>query len=87
MKNGKDLNSSKTRKILVKNIYHGQVYSVDETPDQILSEDKCFGIKFDIFKTQFLNENREFKVSVGIRNAKEEFQDDFGESGISDNDE
>ena len=71
----------------VRSTYSGQVISIDETADSI--KDNClnFGINFKILKKQFVGEDSAYKVSIGIRNMKEELKDDNEESGISDNDD
>ena len=71
----------------IKDVYTRQAISVDETSDEIMKTNKCFGIKFDIFKAQFMDENCNYKISISIRNMKEEVKDDNEESGVSDNDD
>ena len=65
-----------------RNVYSAQVISVDESEVSIIVTKKYFGIKFEMFKTQFMDENRSYKVSIGIRNLKEEVKDDKVSIGI-----
>ena len=68
-------------------IYSGEMNSIEESFDEIIFfHNNCFGIKFSIFKKQFLDENREYKVSIGIKNMKEEAKDDIKDSGNSNKD-
>ena len=69
----------------VRNVYTGQVFSVDETSNSIIKGSKCLGINNNVIKTQFIGQNDGFSYSVSIRNMKEEVKDDNEESGISDN--
>ena len=65
----------------------GEVVSIDEPWDSIVSNYKCFTTPFANFKAQFVNEANEYEYSLKIRNLKEEAKDDTIESGISDNDD
>ena len=67
-----------------KTSFVGEVLPIDETTSDILRANKCFGIKYDIFKTQFTDEDRKYKISICMRNMKAEVKDDNEESGISD---
>ena len=71
----------------VKNVFTGQVFSIDETREEIKDSKKCFGILFDSFKELFVDENRSYKMYITIRNMKKEAMDENYESGISDNDD
>ena len=51
----------------VYNVYYGEVNSINETSEDIVGLGKYFGIKIDALKAQFMNENRRFKFSIGIR--------------------
>ena len=68
----------------IKNHYFGQVVPIDETLESIKETKKYFGIDFDMFKAQFLDEDHNFEFSISIKNMKEEVKDDNEESGISD---
>ena len=67
--------------------FEGKVASIDESFDTLYEAGKCFAIPRKVFMAQFVNEDREFKYSLEIRNLKEEVKDENYESGISDNDE
>ena len=67
--------------------FEGKVAAIDESFETLLTAGKCFAIPRKEFKAQFVNEDREFKYSLEIRNLKEEVKDENYESGISDNDE
>ena len=69
----------------VRTTYSGQVLSVDERPFAIKEAKKFFGIDYGMFRTQFINEDRTFEVTISVKNMKEELKDDNEESGISDN--
>ena len=73
--------------------YSGPVLSIDENCKSIYLKRHCFGIEYHSFMAQFIEfKDREkryfreerFKVTVNIRNMKEESKDDNYESGISD---
>ena len=66
-------------------VYSAQVISIDETKDLIMKDNRCFGMDFKFFKSQCMDENRSYKISISVRNEKEEAKDDNDESGISDN--
>ena len=68
--------------------YTGQVISIDETADSIVRIGKCLGISRALFEAQFIDDERNFRYSLTIRNLKEEAKDDDNmESGISDGNE
>ena len=67
-----------------RSLYSAQVISIDESRDSIKQTYKHFGMDYCVFKSQFVDENRGYKISIGIRNEKEEVKDDNVESGISD---
>ena len=71
----------------MKNIFTGPVFAIDETRKSIKDSKKCLGIQFDAFKELFVDENYDYKISVTIRNMKEEAKDENVESGVSDNDD
>ena len=55
----------------IRSAYSGQVFSLDEPADNIISSDKCFGINFQMFKAQFMDtETRDFKVLISIKNVR-----------------
>ena len=63
-----------------RNTYSAQVMSIDAT-----NKDKYYhGIDYDTFRAQFVDEKRVFKITISLKNAKEEAKDDIVESGISD---
>ena len=64
-----------------------QVIGIDEPYKSFIKSGKCFGIRFEYFKKMFVDENLNYKFTIGIRNMKEEAKDDNMESGISDNDD
>ena len=71
------------------NVYSGEVISVDESTAKIIESNKCFGMKFKVYKEQFLGGELLYpkhNISIGIKNMKDEAKDDFEESGVSDND-
>ena len=69
-----------------RHVYTTQVMPIDETSESIIAANKCFGIKFSSFKTQFVHDDFRCKFSISLRNMKEEAKDDNEESGISDDD-
>ena len=71
----------------VRNTYSGQVLPIDESPEIIIQNSDCKSIALHCLKKQFVDDNRALKISVSIRNMKEEAKDDNEESGISDNGE
>ena len=70
-----------------RNIYSAQVIPIDESRDAIKEANKYFGMDFKVFQTQFMDEDLNYRISVSIRNMKEELKDDNVESGISDEDD
>ena len=68
--------------------YTGQAISIDETAGSIVRNGKCLGISRALFEAKFIDDNRNFRYSLTIRNLKEEAKDDDNmESGISDTNE
>ena len=68
----------------VSSTFTAQVIPIDEDPTSILNGNNYFGIDFKVFKELFMNQDRLYKVSVELKNMKEEAKDDNNESGISD---
>ena len=58
--------------------------SINATKETKLLND-CFAYGGKVFMKQFADENDNFKISISMRNLKEEAMDDNEESGISDN--
>ena len=55
----------------IRSSYTGQVFSLDESADNIISMNKCFGINFQMFKAQFMDRRtRTFKVLICIKNVR-----------------
>ena len=69
------------------NTFEGKVAAIDDTFEDIFSAGKCFAYPHKAFVSQFVDENLEFKVSLKIRNLKEEVKDENYESGISEDDD
>ena len=76
--------------------FSDQVVSIDETVDSIVENGNYFSITGKVLESKFLQEKPEkekstykfrFKLSVKIRNLKEEVKDENVESGVSDIDE
>ena len=76
--------------------FSDQVVSIDETVDSIVENGNYFSITGKVLESKFLQEKPEkekstykfrFKLSVKIRNLKEEVKDENVESGVSDVDE
>ena len=51
----------------VSNVYNGIVVSIDEFSMDTLQSGNCFGMDFNVFQKQFLDKNRDFKISVSIK--------------------
>lgn len=66
-----------------KMVYSGDVFSIDEKFVTIVNAKNSFVTNFEAFKTQFMDENRNFKVTISIRNMKEEVKDIQEQSAIS----
>ena len=47
--------------------YTGSVFSIDDSYKSISEGLKCYGMNYGVFKTQFLDEDGRFKVSVSIQ--------------------
>ena len=59
-----------------------------ESEDDFVDAGKCFAIPRQVFMAQFVNEDRQFEYSLEVKNLKKELKDEnYCESGISDNDE
>ena len=69
------------------NTFEGKVAAIDDTFEDIFAAGKCFAYPHKAFVSQFVDENLEFKVSLKIRNLKEEVKDENYESGISEDDD
>merc|ERR1711862_173851 len=67
--------------------FEGKVAAIDDTFEAIYDAGKYFAYPYWSFKSQFEDENRVFKVSLKIRNLKEEVKDENYESGISEDDD
>ena len=65
--------------------FKGEVAAIDEPFESLYKDGKCFAIPHSAYLAQLMNEDREFKWSLEIRNLKEEAKDYNYESGISDN--
>ena len=68
-------------------VYTSKVIPIDETANLITENVDCFVVPFKFMKKHFIDENREHKYSVKIRNLKQEVKDENEESGVSDIDE
>ena len=64
-----------------------QVVPIEEFFHDLVKAGKCFAIPQEVFKAQFVNEDRQFEYSLEIKNLKREFKDENCESGVSDIDE
>ena len=71
----------------VTNTFEGKVASIDDTCRGVLDAGKYFAYPQSDFVSQFMDKNGELKVSLKIRNLKEEAKDENYESGISEDDD
>ena len=69
------------------NTFEGKVVAIDDTFEAIFDAGKYFAYPYRAFVSQFVDENREYKAELKIRNLKEEVKDDNYESGISEDDD
>ena len=65
-------------------IYTGPVHTLDKNYEAIITSGSLLGIGIDAVKRS-LDEGKEFKLEITIRNLKEEAKDEDLESGVSDN--
>ena len=63
--------------------FTGAVHTLDENADNIIASGLLLSIEKDAAK-RLLNEKKELKVEITIRNLKEEAKDEDIESGVSD---
>ena len=78
-------NDAKTPKVTCS--FSDQVVPIDETADTIIEKVNCLAISRKQFENKFVTTDDKFKISVKIRNLKEEVKDENVESGVSDVDE